>query len=493
MRTLLGLCMLLMACATNAQPFTKTLVCSGIRYGVAFDVAPDGRFFVTEKGVEGSAPSQIKVFDGSGNFVSVFYDLSDSVFVRAESGLLGITLDPDFASNHFVYVYFTYADTQSIFLVNEHIIIQRFTEVNNTGTQPVQIFDYPLDSLNAVAYYSNIHVGGNIHFRPSDSTHIYVTIGDLGTGESGLDHAAFLDNPIGKMLRISKYPHAFPPADNPFYDDGNPYTGNCDWIWSYGHRNAFDFCFGPNDSLYASENGRQRYDEVNLITRGGFYGWPLCEGPENADSISIPCNAANAIAPLMSFPNVMGLPALTGIIFYTDTAWSIQQNRLITADINRADLTQIYLSNAPAYTVGDTAFAWIDASQSNGLSDLWQGRDGCLYVLEFADSASGGGIYKICPVAAHVAEPAAIPSLSAAPNPFHESSTITYSLSQSTTVNIAVFDITGRLHSELTDTFQYPGTHTLEIDAQKLMLAPGVYICVLRSGLGTSSVRLIVQ
>lgn len=481
---------LILALNAPSQPFTKTPVCTGINYGVAFDVAPDGRFFVTEKGVAAAGTrALIKVFDAGGNFLSEFYDLTDSVLAGGEAGLLGIALDPDFASNHFVYVYFVYGEVDSLSIVNEHLMVQRFTESNNTGTQPVIIFDFPVDSIGNANYGPVNHVGGNIHFRPSDSTHLYVAIGDMMTGYSD-NTPARLDNPLGKILRISKYPNAFPPSDNPFYDDGNPYTGNCDWIWSYGHRNPFDFCFGPNDSLYASENGTSTYDEVNLITRGGFYGWPYCEGTADMDTLSLPCHAANAIAPLVQFP--APLPALTGIIFYTDTVWRIQQNRLITADFNHADLSHIYLNNAPAYNSADTAIAFADASNMNGVTDLWQGPDGCFYVLEFDDSIFGG-IYKICPGAAGVEDVPQTPSMHVVPNPFHESSTITYSLTAPASVNISLFDVTGRVITELTDGSQTAGAHAVEVDVQKSSLLPGIYICVLRSEQFTSSVRLAVE
>jgi glucose/arabinose dehydrogenase len=488
-RTLLIATLLVLTLNCAAQPFTKTPVCTGINFGVAFDVAYDGRFFVTEKGVDASGtPAQIKVFDAAGNFLSVFYDLSDSALAGGEAGLLGIALDPNFSSNHYVYAYLVYAEVDSL-ITNEHLLIQRFTEVNNAGTQPVLIFDYPVDSVTNPLYSPIYHVGGNIHFRPSDTTHIYVTIGDMFTGYTD-DTPARLDNPLGKILRISKYPHQFAPSDNPFYDDGNPYTGNCDWIWAYGFRNSFDFCFGPNDSLYATENGTSRFDEVNLVTRGGFYGWPYCEGPVDEDTATLPCHAPGSILPLIEFP--LPLPALTGILFYTDTVWSIQQNRLIITDFNHADLTHIYLNNAPAYNSADTAIAWIDGSNMNGFTDIAQAPDGCFYVLEFGDSVFGG-IYRICPVDVSVAEVNVLSSVSVAPNPFHESSTLTYSLVQAAAVNVSLYDVTGRFVATLVDDTQTAGVHTAEVNARQLALSPGVYTCVLRSEEFSRSVRLIVE
>lgn len=483
MRNLIVISALLLSHICTAQPFTKTPVCSGINYGVAFDVAPDGRFFVTEKGVKVfGMPSQIKVFDAAGNFLSVFYDLTDSVEEAGESGLLGITLDPNFTSNHYVYVYYIFpGDTNNA--GDQSIIIERFTEQNNTGTQPVIIFNCALTGFSTAN-----HVGGNIHFRPSDSTHLYVSVGDCLMGYLG-DMPAQVNNPLGKILRISKYPNAAPPVDNPFYDDGDPLTGNCDWIWAYGLRNSFDFCFGPNDSLYATENGTQTYDEVNLITRGGFYGWPHCEGSADMDTLTLPCHDPDAIPPLTSFHGPP-LPALTGIIFYTGTAWPQQQNHLVTADYNHADLSDVYLTNGPAYNSADTAIHWIHASNLNGITDLWQGPDGCIYMLEMDDSTFGG-IYKICPL--EFPDSTFTWSLGSAPNPFQTSTTISFTVEQSADVNLSLYDMRGRLVKTFVNGFTERGSYSVELDTQKYTLSSGIYICVMRSEQFTQSLRLVVE
>lgn len=468
-----------------SQSYSKTPLVSNLDWGVAFDIAPDGRIFTTQKGgfALQSVDAQIRVYDASGNYLSEFYDLSDSVDAGAESGLLGIALDPNFASNHFLYVYYTYNSD----LVNSGDIrlrVQRFTDVNNTGTQPTLIMD--LDVADTLWHN---HVGGNIHFRPSDSTHLYVSIGDMGTGANG-NAPALTDNPYGKILRISKYPGAAPPSDNPFYDDGDPYTGNCDWIWAYGLRNPFDFCFGPNDSLYATENGTTFYDEVNLITKGGFYGWPYCEGNYDGDTLTLPCHAQNAIDPLATF--AFPLPALTGIIFYTDTTWSQQQNHLITGDFNHANLHDLTIGNAPAYDQVDSTQFWIDESMINGISCLREGAEGCIYVMEIGDSTYGG-IYRICPDAVAVEESSYEPSLAiTGENPFSHETTLTYTLPHSQEVSVIIYDCHGRTVAEIANEYQTQGEHSIGLNTDRYNLIPGVYNCVLFTASGSTSLPLIV-
>ena len=193
--------------AIHAQTYTTTTVFSGLQMSVAFDIASDGRFFCTQKGDGGTPASPgtatIVVYNSAGVLIGTFYDLSDSVNSDFERGLLGITLDPDFDNNHYVYVYYNHR-----LAGDERIRIVRFTEVSNVGTSPTIIFD--LDVSNSIA---GNHVGGNLHFRPSDPTHIYFTIGDLAyqQGNPALNYADDLDKPYGKVLRISSSPLAPPP------------------------------------------------------------------------------------------------------------------------------------------------------------------------------------------------------------------------------------------------------------------------------------------
>src|SRR3954469_2014720 len=130
-----------------SQVYTTTNICTGLQYPVAFDFAPDGRIFLTQKG-DGSIPAAsgsaiIKVYSASGTFISNFYDLSDSVNSDFERGLLGIALDPDFTNNHYVYVYYVHILNNS-----QRLRIARFTEASNIGTNPQIVLDIDITSYN---------------------------------------------------------------------------------------------------------------------------------------------------------------------------------------------------------------------------------------------------------------------------------------------------------------------------------------------------------
>ncbi len=468
--------------AIHAQTYTTTTVFSGLQMSVAFDIASDGRFFCTQKGDGGTPASPgtatIVVYNSAGVLIGTFYDLSDSVNSDFERGLLGITLDPDFDNNHYVYVYYNHR-----LAGDERIRIVRFTEVSNVGTSPTIIFD--LDVSNSIA---GNHVGGNLHFRPSDPTHIYFTIGDLAyqQGNPALNYADDLDKPYGKVLRISSSPLAPPPTDNPFYDDGNPLAGNCDWIWAYGFRNPFDFCFSPvNDSLYASENGWNTRDEVDQVYKGADYGWAYCEG-QYIYSTTTACTTG--VLPIETWTNP---PALTGILHYSSQVMPEFDNHLLVADNDNGRIYDITLGNAPAYNTFVSRVQWQDMPW--GITTMKQGTDGCVYIMR-GGYTTNGNVTRICPQGLGT-EDFGNPYFSLqqnAPNPFSTTTTLNYSMKQNAQATIVLYDIFGREVAVLANGMQSQGQHTLEINAQELGLAPGNYFCSMKCDNAVQSVTISV-
>ena len=169
------LILLLFSMNCSAQTFWTTTVITNLDRPVAFDFAPDGRIFVTQKGgITGPATTaQIKVYDAAFNYLGIFYDLSDSTDGDFERGLIGIAFDPDFSNTHYVYCYYVH-----LYNGDERLRIVRFTDNNNLGTNPTIIFDY--DVPNNIP---GVHVGGNLHFRPTEPDKIYFSIGDLGSDQ----------------------------------------------------------------------------------------------------------------------------------------------------------------------------------------------------------------------------------------------------------------------------------------------------------------------
>jgi glucose/arabinose dehydrogenase len=159
---------------------------------------------------------------------------------RGEGGLLGVAVSPDYRSDRLIYAYFSAAGDNRIV---------RF--------RPGQAPQVLLDGIPSAA----IHNGGRIAFGPDGM--LYAGTGDAADGANAQDPASL----GGKILRLR--PDGGVPADNPF--PGSP-------VWSLGHRNVQGLAWDAEERLFATEFGQNRFDEVNLIERGGNYGWPEVEG-----------------------------------------------------------------------------------------------------------------------------------------------------------------------------------------------------------------------
>jgi glucose/arabinose dehydrogenase len=370
----------LFAIAGKAQ-YTTTTPITGLSYPVAFAFTPDGRILVTLKG------GLIRIFNADGSSIGNFYNLTDSTFNDFERGLLGIEVDPNFATNHYVYAYYNHRyPNNSGGNTTQKLRVVRFTENNNVGTNPTIIL-----SLTPGYAIAGNHVGGNMRMHASEPDKIYVSIGELAVPSN----AQLLTNPYGKFLRINT--DGSIPNDNPFYDDGNPAAGNDDRIWSYGHRNAFDFCFSPvNDSLYSTENGQNTWDEMNIVTRSRNYGWNSCEGDYLNGSTTNLCTNPNFTAPIETWGTP--LPAVTGVVHYNSCLMPEFQNHLLVADNDNGYIYNCTLDNSLT-----TVTNRVQAFDLLGLTTLRQGADGYLYALN-GGYAPSGRLYKIGPSVLPVAD-----------------------------------------------------------------------------------------
>ncbi|MCD6065934.1 MAG: hypothetical protein K0S33_760 [Bacteroidetes bacterium] len=482
-----SLLMLVAGIAAKAQ-YTSTTLVTGLNYPVAFAVAPDGRFFITQKGgnAAGScANGFIRVFSSTGTSLGTFYDLTDSVQCDFERGLLGIELDPNFATNHYVYAYYNHN-----YAGDERIRIVRFTEAANVGTNPTLIVD--LDVSNSIA---GNHVGGNLHFRPSQPDKIYFTIGDLAYQQSNptLNYANKLTNPYGKILRVNS--DGTVPTDNPYYDDGNPLATNCDWIWSYGHRNPFDFCFSPvSDSMYCSENGLNTWDEANIIHKGAFYGWANCEGNYANGSTTTPCSAPGAVNPIIDWGTP--LPAVTGIVYYSSPVWAAIDNHLIVADNDFGRIYDCTLGNAPFYDIVTSKTTMGDLTTTGGLTTLRQSSDGCIFAMK-GGYTTNGQIYKVCPVGIGMAENTTIAnSLLVYPNPGSSVLNIETTATDITTIKTELVDISGRIVYSSESLKTNKGKNKITVDLVANKIVPGIYFVQLKNTENkqiTATAKIIVE
>jgi glucose/arabinose dehydrogenase len=272
--------------------FIDELVASGIPSPTAMELAPDGRLFVAQQN------GQLRVLSNANPPVLLTTPfLSVTVSLSGERGLLGIAFDPAFASNRFVYVYYT-ATTPTI-----HNRVSRFTasaadpNVAEAGSELVIL------ELNDLSSATN-HNGGAIHFGPDGK--LYVAVGE----NANRDNAQTLTNLLGKLLRINA--NGTIPTDNPFF---NQASGNNRAIWALGLRNPFNFTFQPGTGrLLLNDVGENTWEEINDGIAGSNYGWPQTEGPTTQSGVR---------APLFAYQHgstsTTGC-AITGSAFYNPTS-----------------------------------------------------------------------------------------------------------------------------------------------------------------------------
>ena len=270
--------------ATLPDGFAETQIASGLSNPTAMAFAPDGRLFVCLQG------GQLRVIKNGALLATPF--LTVSVDSTGERGLLGVAFDPNFATNQFVYVYYTVSSTP------RHNRVSRFTANGDVAVAGSETLILQLDNLSTATN----HNGGAIHFGPDGK--LYVAVGENAMASN----SQTLANRLGKVLRINS--DGTIPADNPFF---NTATGANRSIWALGLRNPFTFAFQPGTGrMFINDVGQSSFEEINEGMAGANYGWPACEGV---------CNPSNPNFrdPVFAYgrtPQATGGCAITGGAFY---------------------------------------------------------------------------------------------------------------------------------------------------------------------------------
>jgi glucose/arabinose dehydrogenase len=249
------------------NPGTVSTLASGvdIAWGVVF--LPDGSALVSERetfNVHRLTKSGQKTLAGR---------ISQAVGTGGEGGLLGLEVSPNFATDHWLYAYHTASEGNRVVRIK----YENGALVQNT-------YQVLLRGLAKNRY----HNGGRLRFGPDGK--LYISSGDAQNSASAQDNSSL----SGKILRINA--DGSIPSDNPF--------GNA--VWSKGHRNPQGLDFDSQGRLWEAEFGNTSQDEVNLITRGGNYGWPNCEGTGGS--------CAGFIAPKKVWPTSQASPSGLTII-----------------------------------------------------------------------------------------------------------------------------------------------------------------------------------
>lgn len=337
-----------MLAATLPVGFTETTI-AGISSPTAMEIAPDGRIFVCEQG------GRLRVIKNGALLATPFVTLT--VDPAGERGLLGVAFDPAFATNHFLYVYYT------VPIEPRHNRVSRFTANGDVAVASSEQVILELDNLSTATN----HNGGAIHFGPDGK--LYVAVGENANGAN----SQTLSNRLGKMLRINS--DGTIPADNPFF---NTAVGANRSIWALGLRNPFTFAFQPGTGrMFINDVGQNTWEEINEGLAGSNYGWPTSEGPTSKPSFR---------SPLFAYTHGTGPTtgcAIAGGAFYNPL--NVQFPASFVGKYFFADLCSGWIRTFDPATSTAVDFA---SGIANPV-DLKVGTDGSLYYLSIGSGSVG--------------------------------------------------------------------------------------------------------
>lgn len=346
------------------EGFQKSTVATGLKQSTGMAQTPDGRIFVIEKA------GTVRVIKNSQLLPTSALTLP--VNAEGERGLLGITFDPNFASNQYMYVYYTNANP----LQNR---VSRFTVSGDTAVASTE--KIILKSEQPIGIY---HHSGTLRFGPDGKLWISVGNNDDGNNAKSQD----LSNIHGKILRINA--DGTIPSDNPFVGQ----AGKKGEIWAYGFRNPFRFSFSGSQPI-VGDVGNNLFEEINVVQKGGNYGWPNAEGPCTST-----CPYINPLFSYAHTPNANegADSSITGGLFYKANTGqyafpSIYNGRYFFGDYAKGVIRQLIFDNNGDFST-DADF---DA-EAGSVVDFLQAPDGSLYfvtIYTYPNFANSGTVQQI--------------------------------------------------------------------------------------------------
>lgn len=321
---------------------------------------PDGRFLITEK----KGTMRIAT---TGGVLSEQITGLPPVNSRAQGGLLGVALDPEFPNNRTVYWVFSEITPEG-----------SLTSVakGNLSADEKKMENATVIYRATPAYKGNLHYGGRILFDKSGN--LFVSTGERSDEETR-PQAQHLNSGLGKVVRITREGK---PAE------GNPFAGNANArpeIYSYGHRNVQGLAIHPETGdLWENEFGPRGGDELNLITPGKNYGWPTITYGIEYGGGKIGGGATQKQG--MEQPVYYWDPVVSpsGMTFYTgDIAeW---KNNLFVSSLSGQHIARLIIKDNKV--VGEERLL---GNEGQRFRDVTQGRDGALYAV-----TDQGRLYRI--------------------------------------------------------------------------------------------------
>lgn len=341
--------------------YQKTVLISGLEHPWSLDWLPNGEILITER------PGRLRIVR-NGELDPNPIPGVPSVFAAGQGGLLDVSVDPQFTENR--YIYFTYS--------------QGNNKANQTQIARGVFNNQTISNLEVIFSVSQAksgtqHFGSRIIWLP-DRT-MLVAIGDGGNPPLQLEgdlirkQAQNLSSHLGKVLRLN--PDGSVPADNPFVNQ----AGVDPLIWSYGHRNIQGLDYDPlSNQVWSTEHGAKGGDELNLLTKGQNYGWPLV-------SSSREYSTGEPVAPNQSLPGMVDpkktwTPAIapSGLTVYRGDIFPEWSGNLFAGGLVSQDIRLLVVDEK------GNVLSEKKIPINQRVRDVAIGPDGFIYVLTDADN-----------------------------------------------------------------------------------------------------------
>ena len=288
-----------------------------------------------------------------------------------QGGLGDVVLHPEFASNSLIYLSFAEAGENG----TRHAAVGVGRLINAAARR---IDGFRVIWRQAPGFEGQGHYGHRLAFSP-DGRHLFISSGE----RQQFNPAQDMNSSGGKVIRLN--PDGSVPADNPFASRG----GAAAQIWSLGHRNPLGLAFDAQGRLWEHEMGPRGGDELNLIQRGGNYGYVTVSNGDHYDGRDIPDHRpGDGFAP----PKVTWTPVISpsSMIFYSGAMFPDWRGSALIGGLSGRALVRVTFD-------GDTAREAERFDMGQRIREVEQHEDGSVYVLEDMQRGSGGRLLRLVP------------------------------------------------------------------------------------------------
>lgn len=347
--------------AADARPFTAT---EAAKFDEPWAMAflPDGRLLVTEK------KGALKLVDLATGKTGDIGGVPD-VDYGGQGGFGDIALHPHYADNHVVYVSYAEAgdgDTRG------GVVARATLALDDAGGGKLENLD--------VIWRQVPKVSGRGHYAHrllfGDDGKLWIASGE----RQKFDPAQDMQSNLGKMIRLED--DGSVPADNPFADQG----GVTAQVWSLGHRNPLGIDFDAQGRLWDVEMGPRGGDELNLVVRGGNYGYPVVSNGNHYDGRDIPDHDTR---PEFDAPKVSWTPVISpsSLVIYSGTMFPDWQGDAFIGGLSSQALVRVEFD-------GDSAREAQRFDMGQRIRAVEEGPDGSIWLLE---DGSDGRLLQLTP------------------------------------------------------------------------------------------------